>query len=208
MIGRRITLLLAVALAGGGLSGCISLLPQTAPAQLYRFGVGEGTAAQVAPGPLRVVVLGPVVLPRAAAGDGILTSEGAETAYIAGARWIEPANTLFREAIDRTFDRAAPSIRILARGEAGRADAVLSLEVTRFEARYDAPKAPPTVAVTIRARLSAIDGTTIASRVFDVPRPAATDRAGAIVLAFDAATTEALGGVAVWVSQALPAAPR
>lgn len=200
---------LALALLAGG---CVSLLPKTKPATLYRFGA-EDTAAVAPVAPMstavRTVVLAPVRMPRDAEGDGILTVQGEQTAYIAGGRWVAPASTLFREALTRAFDRRA-GLRVLARGETGRAGATLELQVARFEARYDGPSGgpsgAPTVRVTLRARLIAMTGQPLAAQAFDVSQPAADNRIGPIVAAYDAATTRALDALAQWVDGLAPPA--
>ncbi len=200
----RTSLRLAAVLAiAASLGGCVSLLPKAKPAQLYRFGTGEGTPAAQGPG-ARGVTLGDVSFPREAMGDGILTIDGTQTSYVASARWVAPATVLFRQTLDRSFDAAAPRTRLLQRGEVGRSNATLQLDVSRFEARYPAPNAVPTVEVTLLARLAAADGAPISSQVFDVSRPAAANRVAAIVAAYDEATTEATKGLARWVEQNTP----
>ncbi len=200
---RRLGLLMLTGLLAGSLGGCFSLLPQNTPSILYSFGLAEG-----APGALsarqRGIALEPVEFPREAISDGILTVEGPETAYLAGARWAAPAPVLFRQALDRAFDAAAPACHLLNRGEAGPSAALLEIDVTRFEADYTVPKAAPTVRVTLRARLDGPDGTPIDATLYDVGRPAAENRVGAIVAAYDAATTEALTALARWVDQKAP----
>jgi cholesterol transport system auxiliary component len=184
------------------LSGCFSLLPNAQPSATYSFGLAEP-----ATGPMeteRGVALEPVTFPREAMTDGILTVQGSETAYLAGARWTAPAPVLFRQALDRAFDAAAPSAHLLNRGEAGPSAGNLSLDVSRFEAEYTQPKTPPVVHLTIRARLSGPDGLPIGAEVFDVSKPAAEDRISAIVAAYDQATVEALTGLARWVDQNAP----
>ena len=197
--------MLAPILATFTLIGCVSLLPKAQPSVLYSFGLAEPGAA----GPAldaRGVALEPVAFPRESITDGILTVQGSETSYLAGARWAAPAPVLFRQALDRAFDASAPGAHLLNRGEAGPSAGLLSVDVSRFQAEYTQPKAPPTVHVTIRARLSGPDGLAIGTQLFDVQKPAAEDRVHAIVEAYDAATLEALNALAQWVDQNAPAA--
>lgn len=211
MIRSSSRLLAAAALALSlplWLGGCVSLLPQAKPAQLYRFGTGEGTPAARAAGEVRGVTLSPVSFPREAMGDGILTLDGQQTAYISGARWVAPATILFRQTLDRSFDAAAPRTHLLGRGEVGRSSAVLDIDVTRFEARYGDPKAAPVVEVTFLARLAAADGSPVATQVFDVSKPAAANRITAIVAAYDQAVVESTTALARWTEQNTPDTPR
>lgn len=217
LAGRVIPLAL-VAIALGALSGCISVLPKAAPAQLYRFGADWPSAASASSpsGPdARVAVLldGPS-FPRAAIGDAMLTTRGSEVAYIAGARWASPAVLMFNEAVQRAFDARAVRTRLTGRGELGRVQAVLRLEGREFQAEYapglGAPGSggPPTVVVSLRARLTRPDGGVLAEQDFTARRAAAADRVSAIVPAFDAASVEVLTGVVAWTDAHAPAAPR
>ncbi len=204
---RPMAVLAAVLTLSVSLGGCVSLLPQAKPAQLYRFGTGEGTPRPEA-NDARGVTLAPVSFPREAMGDGILTMEAEQASYITGARWVAPATVLFRQTLDRSFDTAAPRTHLLGRGEVGRSNAILDLDVSRFEARYSDPKSAPTIQITVMARLAAADGSPIGVQVFDVSKPAAANRVGAIVAAYDQATVEATTALARWVEENTPDTPR
>ncbi len=201
---RRLAATMLTLTLAGALGGCVSLLPKAKPALLYSFGFAQATDAPMNT-MARGVTLAPVEFPREAMGDGILTVEGQQTSYVAGARWAAPATVMFRQALDRAFDSAAPGAHLLNRGEPGPSAATLVVDVTRFEADYTDPKAAPTVRITLRARLAAPDGSPLDATVFDVSKPAGENRVGAIVAAYDAATTEALSGLARWVDQKTPA---
>ena len=209
MIQRPLHLIAATALAAalaGALGGCVSLLPKAQPATLYSFGLAEPAEAPMNTA-TRGITLEPVDFQREAMGDGILTVEGQQTSYLAGARWAAPAAVMFRQALDRAFDSAAPGAHLLNRGEVGPVAGLLAIDVTRFEADYTDPKAAPIVRITLRARLAGPDGTPIDATVYDVSKPAAENRVAAIVAAYGAATTEALTALARWVDQKAPAAP-
>ena len=192
-----------VALASA-LGGCVSLLPQEKPSQLYRFGVEETASPQAQN---RSIVLGNLGFPRAATSDGILTVTGSETAYIAGARWVAPAAVLFREAIPAAFDQPSSHTRVLTQGSVGRSAGVLQLDVVRFEADYPQPGAAPTVTVVVRARLSNSDGALLGERIFEVDKPAGDNRVAPIVGAFNAASAEVLSQIIMWTDASLDAAP-
>ena len=183
------------------LTGCITLLPKTPPAQLYRFGA---TAAATAPPTVpRVFAVrgGAINFDAASAGDQILTVDGDKTAYIGGARWITSAATLFEAATDRAFAAHAGPARLLARGETAHADYLLKLDVRRFETRYDhGAGAAPTVMVEVYAALD--DPSRPAAggdHLFSASVAASDNRVGAIVRAYDGAVDQVLGELVGWV---------
>lgn len=187
------------------LGGCVSLFPKSDPAQLYTFGQGGGAQPAAAPAPLAQrtgVLLAAVTFPRAAQGDTLLTMTGAQAAYIEESRWVAPAVVLFREAVERRFDGGAQRTRLVSRGDLGRTSLILRLDVRQFEAVYAAPETIPEVAVSVRARLTRADGTAMDERTFEVRRPAADNRVGAIVEGLDRATAEILDGVVAWTDAA------
>jgi cholesterol transport system auxiliary component len=191
----------ALALAAVALSGCISLFPKGDPAQLYRFGAGDSAQAPVAGGPRAYeVIQGSIEFNRAAAGDRILTVNGSEMAYIAAARWVAPAPSLFEEAFHRAFMNSAKAPRLTGMGRASQAVATLRLDVDAFETRYDqGMESAPTVVVRIRGAMTATkDRSLLDERTFESRKPASDNRVSAIVLAYDAATMDALAQLADW----------
>ena len=190
MTDRRGWIVLALLAAAAPLcAGCVTLLPKAAAEPLYRFG-GDASAPPPTAAPGRDGLLGIVVtLPAAARGDSLLAVSGRSAAYISGGRWVSPASDLFREA----------AVRALAgRGTAGPGGGVLTLAVTRFEADYDhGTDAPPTVRIEAALRLS--DGVRPPRSLGVVAGegPAAANRIGAIVGAYDTALDAVLAGAAV-----------
>lgn len=198
-----------MALAAGAaaclaLGGCITLFPKATPVQLYRFGD--------TPPPVDAKAVGskPFNLQRAATlftrpaqSDVILTSSGTETAYISGARWVAPAVVLFDEAVGRAFDVEGEPARVTPRGETGPSGATLKLDVETFEASYASGKdAAPTVVVRVRGLLArTADRSVLDERNFESRKTADANRVGAIVRAFDAATSEVIGQVVVWTNE-------
>lgn len=190
----------AAALLAGGLSGCISLLPKTKPAQLYRFGVAPAAAASPARPEAIGVFRAGGVFQREAAGDRILTVTGERAAYVADARWVAPAEVLFEEAVASAFDSAAGRVRLVARGEPTHSDYALRLDVRNFETDYGEGRAP-TVLVRVRAVLSRDSShAPVAEQVFEAHAPAAQNRVGAIVAAYDKALSQVLAQVVAWTN--------
>jgi cholesterol transport system auxiliary component len=198
--------------AAVSLSACVSLFPEADPAQTYRFGVGEAPASGASlasrPGAFGVIKARTGFV-RASAGDQILTvAPGSETAYIAGARWVSPAIVLFDEAVERAFDGDAGRARLISRGEVGRAELTLQLDVRAFEADYrNGLRSTPNARVEVRALLTRNqDRTLVGDQVFAVNVPASDNRVGAIAAAFDTATAQVLEQVIAMVNAAAPAA--
>lgn len=193
----RATAVLAAAATAVALAGCISVFPKTKPAQLYRFGSApaQGELAQRS----SAVVKGSVDFNRAAASDRILTSDGSTVAYIAGARWVSSAPALFDEALDRAFQSPTAPM-LVGRGRAGMDTPVLTLDVDTFETRYQGG-ASPTVVVDIHAVLiSSSNRATLSEKTFHAETPAADNRVGPIVQAYDTSVSKALGELVAWTA--------
>ena len=181
-----------VAAAAVALSGCITLFPEAEPAKLYRF---EITAPSEVANKTFSVGRGPIAFDRAAAGDGIVTVSDGAIAYVDSARWVAPAQQLFEEELVRGF-QAGPA-RLIGRGEAGKADWLMRLDVQRFEADYrNGAEAAPTVVVEIKVALTrnVRDGATVET-VIKTEVQASDNRVGAIVPAFNQALTKSLSDV-------------
>lgn len=190
--------ILAAAALAVGLAGC-SLLSSPDPIQLYRF--GDTNLPPTAPAADRtVVVLNPIDFPEGAGGDRILTANGGQVAYLAGARWIGPSEQLFRSAVEAQFLRSGRSVSLSDRREAPRSGVALDLDIASFEARYlDGVEAAPTVVLAGRARLIAPDRSVVAERTFQVEQPAGENRVSAVVEAFDRVTDDFTGQLVAWV---------
>lgn len=197
MIVRKALMLSALAMTLG-LSGCISLFPKAKPVQLYRF---DGPAAGSVVQPEVSVLRGPTAFTRAAATDRILTTMGPESAYIKDARWAAPASVMFDEALAAAFDGSR--VRLATRGEIIATDGVLRVEVRTFEARYVGGKdTAPVAVVEARATISsARDRDAIATRMFRAEKPAADNRVGPIVEAFDGAAEQVLREIVSWTGE-------
>jgi cholesterol transport system auxiliary component len=207
MITSSTRILAVTALAAVALSGC-SLLSTPKPVQLYRFGSSAPetagvTAQAMTPIP---VALRRIDFPEASKGDRLLGVTGNETAYIKGARWVSPAEILYNDSLEAAF-ASNPRVRLIGRREPGIATRVLSVDVTRFEARYDAPGGTPTVVITARARMTILPERNVASEeVFTVSQPANENRVSAIVNAFDIASRDLNAQIADWTATAAPVA--
>lgn len=200
-MSRIRNLLRAGVLAGLALalSGCITVFPKTKPAQLYRFdGADEASIGPGAASPDRIgIVRVRGGFNSAASTDRIMTVTGSEIAYVAEARWAQPAVTLFDEAVTRAFTRQSGPVRLVARGELGRAPYSLRLDVERFEAVYDrGGKAAPDIRIQIHAVLVRVsDRAVVRDQVIATHARASGNRVSAIVQAFELSTQQALDEV-------------
>ena len=139
---------------------------------------------------------------QSAAGDRMLTVNGDQVAYIAESRWVSPASTLFNEAMTRAFDANGGAARLMSRGETGRADYFMRVDVTRFEAVYDrGVKSAPEIAVTLRVALVRNDRTLAGSTLIEAKVRAGDNRVSSIVAAFDQAVSQSLAELIAWTNQ-------
>jgi cholesterol transport system auxiliary component len=191
----------AVILAAAALSACVSVFPKQEPANLFRFGVTAPPAPPAAGGAPFGVLNAVMAFDRPAMTDRILTTNGAEAAYIKGSRWVSAANVLFDEAVTRAFDGSGGPARLIGHGEVVHADYMLKLDVRSFEARYEhGEKAAPTVVVVVHADLDRISDRAVSgSRTFSAQVVASDNRVSAIASAFDQAVTQVLGQLVLWV---------
>lgn len=202
---------LAGSLAALALGGCITLLPEAQPAQLYRFTPDpEALPATSATGAPRTPVIraGGSFHP-AAAGDRILTAEGAEAAYLANARWTQSASVLFEQALVAAFAASHGDARLITPGELGRPAFGLRVDVSRFEAGYDqGSRTAPEIRIDLHVVVTRLrDQKVVREQSFSVSRRASENRGGAIAEAFRAATAEALGAIVRTADEGVAAGP-
>lgn len=193
---------LTIAAASVALSGC-ALLSSPDPVQLYRFGGGSAFAATQTQAACEPVTLSlrRAEFPEASGGDRLLAVTGAETAYIKGARWVSPAETLFEESLRDAFAESAACTR-LGVGPFSRDGLLLGVDVRRFEAVYPAQDAAPDVNVAILVRLVRPgDREVLAEERIAIVENAGSNRVSSIVAAFDRASAEANRRIVTWADQ-------
>lgn len=204
----RPTALLRAGAAGAlalSLAGCISLLPKSQPAQLYRFGANHATAPDATPAANSVGVFwGGGAFQRESAGDRILTISGEKAAYVAGVRWVAPADVLFQQSVEHAFEAKGGPVRLVQRGAPSSTQYVLRMDVRNFETRYDAgPKAAPTVLIRVHAMLVRDrDRQLVSAEVFEATAKAQDNRVSAIVEAYDEALAQVLEKAVAWTNTA------
>jgi cholesterol transport system auxiliary component len=207
---RRLGLAAALA-AAAALSGCVSLFPKAEPVTMYKLAAAPrpGPPSPLPDGATISILLGPIAFTRPAAGDRILTTNGLETAYVGGARWVAPASVMFQEDLAAVFDQR-PGMSLATRGEAVAADYTMRIEVRTFEAEYNAPslsgkgKKPPELNapnVVVEARVTLLDlkhKAVVSEKTFRETKFAGDNRVTAIVRAFDDATGLVMNEIADW----------
>lgn len=190
------TLALA-AVAAASLSGC-ALLSSPDPVQLYRFGDPAGPATTSVADPVQVK-LRTVEMPQATQGDRLLGVTGTEAAYIAGARWVSPALTLYGDALEASFASQGRTVRLIGRRELTPTTRLLDVDLRAFETRYEYAGGAPTVVITARARLLRFpERTVVAEQTFTVNQPAGENRVSSIVEAYDVATRDVNAQIVTW----------
>lgn len=192
------------------LGGCIgSLVGGGKPDTLYRFGDFDDASAIVQPGlARRTLLLTPASFPAAVAGDRLLTVEGNEVAYLKDVRWASPAPILFRDALTRAFQRRAPDIVLADRTTAGAAQAVLTVDVNKFEAAYEnGPDAPPVIHVSGSSAIVGADRALLGRHAFTHALPASANTTSAVAAAIDVASRDSIVELVDWVSTVLPVKP-
>ena len=209
---RRLGLAPALA-AALVLSGCVSLFPKSEPVTMYKLAVApaQGASAPAARRDTMNILLGPTAFTRPAASDRILTTNGLETAYVAGARWVAPASVMFEENLASVFDQR-PGMNLATRGEAIAPDYTMRIEVRTFEAEYTEAslsgkgKKPPVLKapnVVVEARVTLLDlkhKAAVGEKIFRETKMADDNRVTAIVNAFDDATGRLMNDIADWTS--------
>jgi len=204
----RPTALLRAGVAGAlalSLAGCISLLPKSQPAQLYRFGAAQAALPDATPSASSVGVFwGGGAFQRESAGDRILTITGDKVAYVAGVRWAAPADVLFQQSVERAFEAKGGPVQLVQRGAPAPTQYVLRMDVRNFETRYDAGlKAAPTVLIRVHAVLVRDrDRQLVSAEIFEASVAARDNRIGAIVHAYDEALAQVLDKAVAWTNTA------
>ena len=194
----RNLLRLSAAGAALALAGCITLLPDAKPTQLYRFTPESAPLAASTPAEGRVpMIRGGGSFHPAAAGDRILTADGPEAAYLANARWTQSASVLFDQALVAAFASSRGPARLITPGELGRPAFGLRVDITRFEADYDqGPRAAPEVRIDLHVVVTRLrDQKVVREESLSFTRRADENRGGAIAEAFQEATRDALAAI-------------
>ena len=195
MLSRRSALLAALGL---GLAGCASLLTdppkplfQLTPKSTYPAGLPHLSGQLL------------IDVPLAPAGLDInriaLSRSPVSLDYFADGEWTDRAPRLVQTALLESFENSR-TVTAIDRETIGlSADLVLKTELRHFEAVYDSANGPPQVWVVLNARLVKMpERKIIAQESFEARSPAAANKIGDIVLAFDEALGKVMKETVVW----------
>jgi len=194
-LGRRSALL---AVLGLGLAGCASLLTdppkplfQLTPKSTYPAGLPHLSGQLLIDVPLAP---GGLDINRIA-----LSRSPVSLDYFADGEWTDRAPRLVQTALLESFENSR-TVTAIDRETIGlSADLVLKTELRHFEAVYDSPNGPPQVWVVLNARLIKMPERKIsAQQSFEARYPAAANKIGDIVLAFDEALGKVMKETVVW----------
>jgi cholesterol transport system auxiliary component len=192
---RRRSALLVLAL---GLAGCSSLLTDppkplfqltpksTYPAGLPHLGGQLLIDVPLAPGGLDTNRIA-------------LSRSPVSLDYFADGEWTDQAPRLVQTTLLESFENSR-TVTAIDRETIGLgADVVLKPELRHFEAVYDSPNGPPQVWVVLNVRLVKMpERKIIAQQSFEARYPAAANKIGDIVLAFDEALGKVMKEIVVW----------
>lgn len=192
--------MIACAAAFVGLSGCVSLLPDTSPpAPRYSLAAAQAPQEAGAPVAWRLIVEDPTA-PRALdTTDIALTRAPLRYEYYAHGEWVDRAGRLLGSAITRTFENDPRILAVSDRSTQAGGDFALSVDMRNFEAVYANGAGVPSVKIAFYAKLVRLrGGRIVAARLFEVDAPAADDSLSAVAAAFAQASRKVLGEAREW----------
>lgn len=202
MIKRSCALAIFSAVAiSPALSGCVTVFPQSKPAELYRFEAPPGQPIGAPARRQQSVLTSPGTFSAEAAGDRLVAVSNGQVAYVRGIRWAAPAEELFRDAVVQTFQHRQGETRLIERGDAADVAFLLRWDVNRFELQYPPDAAtPPTAVVVIYASLfRAKDRVVVAQKAFEARALAPANRLSSFASTYDLALGQAVSAMADWV---------
>ncbi|MEO1243094.1 MAG: ABC-type transport auxiliary lipoprotein family protein [Pseudomonadota bacterium] len=187
-------LLIAAAFAA---SGCVSLLPETAPPK-PRYNITTPDTAALEGDLLNWSLV--IDDPRTTrAYDSVrvaVTPAPGKIEYFAGAEWADRAPRLFQTALVQTFEDAGRIIAVGDRGAVPVGDVILQTDIRRMH--YDVRNRSGQADVAIYARLGDGKGGVYAVRRFMASTPANGDNADAVIAAFNASFESLIPEIVAW----------
>jgi len=199
----RLALVLALALAAAGCAGTL-LGPSGEAPEVYRLEI-----ADAAKGAERLPLALGVARPRAAPSLDTeriaVVQPDSRFDYFAGIRWSEPAPQMLQALIVRVLQSGGRFEVVVAAPSRVPADLLLDVELRRFEAVYAPGVDAPTVRVEFQATL--VDprrARRVSSTVASGEAVAGSNQRGAVLEAFERATSESVQALAAWLRDTAP----
>lgn len=186
-------------IAGAALAatGCISLLPETAPPK-PRYQITSIDTASLEGGRLDWSLV--VDDPRTtrvydSVRVAVMPSAG-KVEYFGEAEWADRAPRLFQIALIEAFEDSGRILAVGDRNAVPLADVVLQTDIRRMH--YDVRNRDGAVDVSIYARLGDGKGRVYAAKVFQQTSPVNGRQADDVIAAFNAAFSELIPAMATW----------
>jgi len=179
------------------LAGCVSVLPEAAPAK-PRLHISAADADALMGEPLSFSLV--IDDPRATrvydtTRIAVAASPG-RIEYLAGAEWADRGPRLFQTALIQTFEDAGRILAVGDRSAVPVADLVLQTDIRRMELAVSG--GGQAAVVSVYARLTNGKGDVYAAKKFEARAPAGSSGAGDVYEAFDAAFDEVIAGLVGW----------
>lgn len=126
---------------------------------------------------------------------------GGSIAYLPGVSWSDQLPSLVQTTLVRAFENSGRFRAVGRPGESLAIDDQVIVDIRAFELNVTGA---PTARVVLGVKLlDDRSGKVRTSRVFEVSRPAASDRPKDAIAAIDAAATAAVAEIVVWTTSAL-----
>jgi len=179
------------------LSGCISLLPETAPPK-SRYHIEAADVASLTGAPLgwSLAIEDPHTTRVYDTVKIAVSTAPSKIEYFAGAEWADRAPHLFLTALVQTFEDSG---RILAVGDRRAipvGDIVLQTDIRKLQ--LDVQSGSPAAIVDVYARLTDGKGRVYAARRFNISTPVRSDKASDVIAGFDTGLDAVITGIVVW----------
>jgi len=186
-------------MAGAALaaSGCISLLPETAPPKpRYQITAIDTTSLQGERHDWSLVVDDPrTTRVYDSVRVAVMPSEG-KVEYFAGAEWADRAPRLFQIALIQAFEDSGRILAVGDRNAVPVGDVILQTDIRRMH--YDVRNGGGVVDVSVYARLGDGKGRVYAAQAFRKTAPVNGRQADDVVAAFNAALSDLIPEMAAW----------
>ncbi|MEZ5892786.1 MAG: ABC-type transport auxiliary lipoprotein family protein [Parvularculaceae bacterium] len=190
--------MLAAALA---LSGCVSVLPEAAPAK-PRLHIAAASVDALS-GPALSWSLA-VEEPRSTRDyDTVRIAVAAapgRTEYLGGAEWADRAPKLFQTALIQTYEDAGRILGVGDRFAVPVADLVLQTDIRHMQLAVDG--GTDRAEISVYARMTDGKGTVYAAKKFEASSSAGSSSADDVYMAFDRASDEIISAIVAWSYEA------
>ncbi|MHA7873015.1 MAG: ABC-type transport auxiliary lipoprotein family protein [Hyphococcus sp.] len=178
-------------------SGCVSLLPETAPPK-PRYGIlpAETASLEGAPLPWSLVIEDPTAT-RVYDNVRIAVAPApGKIEYYGGAEWADRAPRLFQRALTQTFEDAGRIVAVGDRRAVPIGDFVLQTDIRRIH--YDVSNGNGRAVASVYARLSDGKGRVYAARAFNADAPVRRNNPEEVVAAFNVAFAAMIPDLVAW----------